>query len=231
MLIQSISLPTLLPQNTFHPDTQLTRPSLHRLLYAQFHPVAYMIKLAIEMTMAKLIGKIARSQDGSGPSYSGDRSTAGYVSDGKGGHTRVRGRRGRTKYGGTGSGAEETDAEARERREKNRFESTVVASRIGDDDDDVGGGGGLYHAWVSGPQRGGRRRSADVLKEHQGDAVELEEGVAGVITKDTTVTVRAESIAGPGALDGGDAIERADRASETSSTRELRPVRRPADAF
>lgn len=192
-----------------------------------------MIKLSIEMSMAKLIGKIARSQDGSGPSYSHEHSTA-YISDGKGGRTRRRGRRG-AKYG-VGSGAEDTDAE-RERREKNRFESTVVASRIGDDDDDdvvgAANGGGLYHAWVSGPQRGaGRRRSADVLKEHQGaEAVEMNEGVTGVITKGTTVTIRAESIVGPSALESGDAIERGDRASETSSTRELRPVRRPADAF
>jgi hypothetical protein len=39
------------------------------LLYMQSHPVAYMIKLNIEMSMAHLIGKIARSQAG-GMSYS-----------------------------------------------------------------------------------------------------------------------------------------------------------------
>lgn len=41
----------------------------NHLMYMQFHPVAYMIKLNIEMSMAHLIGKIARSHDSSNLSY------------------------------------------------------------------------------------------------------------------------------------------------------------------
>lgn len=43
------------------------------LVYLQFHPVAYLLKLQIEMTMADLITKIVRSSNG-GDYYSNSRS-------------------------------------------------------------------------------------------------------------------------------------------------------------
>ncbi|EGY22293.1 uncharacterized protein VDAG_03731 [Verticillium dahliae VdLs.17] len=45
-------------------------------VYMQFHPLAYIVKLNIEMSMAELIAKIAKSKDNQGPSegYSHSRS-------------------------------------------------------------------------------------------------------------------------------------------------------------
>ena len=67
-------------------------------VYMMFHPVAYIVKLNIEMTMADLITKIARHQEsGADPSYNGPSShgqskpnwSAGRMTAGHG-HSRIR---------------------------------------------------------------------------------------------------------------------------------------------
>ncbi|KAH6973237.1 hypothetical protein EDB80DRAFT_879847 [Ilyonectria destructans] len=72
-------------------------------VYMQFHPLAYIVKLNIEMSMASLIGKIARSSEGHGSDYVMSRSRGTRVGEttldgrtqdgGHGGH----GRHGRQK--------------------------------------------------------------------------------------------------------------------------------------
>lgn len=44
------------------------------IVYLQFHPLAYLVKLHIEMNMAELITKVVKASNPSGYDYSGSRS-------------------------------------------------------------------------------------------------------------------------------------------------------------
>jgi hypothetical protein len=44
------------------------------IVYVQFHPLAYLVKLHIEMNMAELITKVVKASNGGYPDYSGSRS-------------------------------------------------------------------------------------------------------------------------------------------------------------
>jgi hypothetical protein len=185
------------------------------LLYMQFHPVAYMIKLNIEMSMAHLIGKIARSADGASDPYSGGHGTAdeGGVKLGS-----------RARRGGGGRGANSdgfggsTLANSKHEHRNSRAKFDPTNSQIGDDEEDI-----RYHAWVSTGNNMGRGRSNG---DQHGDAaregarspglsmVGEEDGAPpGYITKDTQVYITSEPVA-------GDDSQRAP--SESSSTRYLK---------
>lgn len=175
------------------------------LLYMQFHPVAYMIKLNIEMSMAHLIGKIARSADGNSDPYSNPRSNANE------GGIRLS-TRNRRPGGASGAFAGSTLTGSRaNHNSKAKFDPTV--SNLGEDKDDL-----RYHAWVStGPggkrsEGDGRLDPGDGLRSPGVSLVDEETCGAppGYITKDTQVYITSEPV-------------REERApSETSSTRYLK---------
>lgn len=132
------------------------------LIYAQFHPVVYMCKLNIEMSMASLIGKIARSQDGSTPSgpsapgeikltnpsngRSGGGTTKGWIKKSVGVDSKSQ--------HGIGSGGNKETGFGMPSPARKRFDPSV--SEIIDGAGGEDGGERMYHAWVS---ANGRRAS------------------------------------------------------------------------
>lgn len=177
------------------------------LLYMQFHPVAYMIKLNIEMSMAHLIGKIARSADGSTDPYSDHKTTST-------GHGIKLSTRNQRRSGGAGAAF---GTSSRADHSKIHFDPT--ASHVGDDkEDDI-----RYHAWVSaGPAPGRNRDDGDrdgartpglsMVDEETGHHIHNKHADDFVITKDTSVLITSEPVARD---------DRAPSESSSASTRYL----------
>jgi hypothetical protein len=101
-----------------------------------------MIKLNIEMSMAALIGKIARSSDGSTPSGP---SVPGEIKLSNAGR-RGRGRYGRSSRSGKDQEAGYEDASDRLSPGRKRFDPTVSEILA---EGHNGDGERMYHAWVS----------------------------------------------------------------------------------
>jgi hypothetical protein len=177
-----------------------------------------MIKLNIEMSMAALIGKIARSQDGStpsGPSAPGiNMSLTDPTRKSKAGHGCSHGRRG----GGAGESGYVSDTMSPSRK---RFNPTVSEVMAGEGD-----GERMYHAWVSTDANNNAERNARGMWGSSrgaagGRGEEGEEGTAdeekGYIRKQTQVQVVEEQ----GVVDTLPKRER--EPSEDGSTIRLRP--------
>lgn len=101
----------------------------NQVVFTQFHPVAYMVKLNIEMTMASLITKIARATG------VGDDGNRPHNSSGT-----------RSRHDGLRTLNEETDHDI---AMKSFHTNAVGAGRFDDDDDDD------YNTIKSGPGKGG----------------------------------------------------------------------------
>jgi hypothetical protein len=184
--------------------------------FQQFHPVIYMIKLNIEMSMAALIGKIARSSDGSTPSGPSTDGIKMSLTPGSHGHG-DRKARSRTKSKTFGNHAESgylsADNDAG-KQQKKRFNPTVSEIMAGDGD-----GERMYHAWVSTDAAGREQSQAQgrggwrVAEEKAGvDAADEEKGY---ITKQTQVHVQV-------AEDGLEGLRKREPSEDGSTTR-LRP--------
>jgi hypothetical protein len=212
MIVVSISMDVLIIAMM-----QLQNP----LLYMQFHPVAYMIKLNIEMSMAHLIGKIARSTEEYSDPYSNGRSGARHAGIGMKLGGRGRGGGADGGYGGS------TLAQTQSGRRGSKVKFDPMGSQLGGEDkEDV-----RYHAWVSagpvmGRQQGdGDEDRIDVVRAEGARSPGLsmvdEEGGAppGYITKDTQVFITSEPVLGSDERDGD---ENARAGSESSSTRYLK---------
>ena len=131
--------------------------SMHNsLMYMQFHPVAYMIKLNIEMTMAQLIGKIARSHDNSQFSLSNAASAAqhshGGGEDGYKSHTKA----GRCRGGEPGHKSQSStnwlfhSREQSQQTDRNTLHGSIGMSDFGPLPSDIADyPDKRYHAWVT----------------------------------------------------------------------------------
>lgn len=155
------------------------------LLYMQFHPVAYMIKLNIEMSMAHLIGKIARSADGSTDPYSDKHGT---VTD----HGIKLSSRNKRRSGGAAAAFGTSS-----RADHSKIQFNPTASQMGDDKDDM-----RYHAWVSagpgqnrdhGDRDGSRTPGLSMVDEEAGHN-HNKHADDFVITKDTSVLITTEPV-------------------------------------
>lgn len=201
----------------------------NQLIYVQFHPLCFMVKLNIEMSMAHMISKIARAP-GQGLSNSGDVSHSANVKlsgvDGSGGGTG--GSKQKSLAGTTVVG---NGIPLRDQKEM-RFDPTI-SEILGEDrtDGKSSNQDRVYHAWVSGGmsspmhdargrpmQRHDRSRAGDV---EAGISVVNRPGGArdntGVITKATTVHVTTESV-----INDESSIDRGTRApSEADSMKGL----------
>jgi len=176
----------------------------NQLIYVQFHPLCFMVKLNIELSMADMISKVA-SAPGQGASYSHKRSHNANLGGING------------KDDGTGGPQHRSLARTMilangnilTSQKQNQFDRTVS-----DTLDEAStnrrylNGDQLYHAWVSGgtssPAHNARGRASQRLDERDSEDVEADIRVVGkpgdtvdnmnVVTKNTTVRVTWESV-------------------------------------
>lgn len=202
----------------------------NQLIYVQFHPLCFMVKLNIEMSMADMISRVARAPR-QGLGYSGNRDcNANYGmrgSNGSGGGI------GGSKHKSLAGTTTVANGNTPTHQKQNQFPSTASGilyearkkrSHTSRDQ--------LYHAWVSGgtssPVHDLRGRRMKWLDEKTSE--DLEAGVTvgekfrdtvdemNVITKNTTVHITWEGVS-----EGDSSIESATMASsETDSIGGLR---------